>query len=157
VAERVGGYSMSPALFSIGIVISTVFWWVTGLSAGGLVTPVYLFIFIEQPLRLLYTWGVGLVTFLILNLLQRYLILYGRKRLAIGILLGVVVKLSLDTFLMPNLPVELFSTVIGTICSRLIANDFYRKGVVKRSSLSLIFVTTVVWLTNILIKSIMLV
>ncbi len=74
---------MSPALFSIGIVISTVFWWVTGLSAGGLVTPVYLFIFIEQPLRLLYTWGVGLVTFLILNLLQRYLILYGRKRLAI--------------------------------------------------------------------------
>ncbi len=148
---------MSPALFSIGIVISTVFWWVTGLSAGGLVTPVYLFIFIEQPLRLLYTWGVGLVTFLILNLLQRYLILYGRKRLAIGILLGVVVKLSLDTFLMPNLPVELFSTVIGTICSRLIANDFYRKGVVKRSSLSLIFVTTVVWLTNILIKSIMLV
>ncbi len=147
---------MSPALFSIGIVISTVFWWVTGLSAGGLVTPVYLFIFIEQPLRLLYTWGVGLVTFLILNLLQRYLILYGRKRLAIGILLGVVVKLSLDTFLMPNLPVELFSTVIGTIVPGLIANDFYRQGVVK-TSLSLIFVTVVVWLTNMLIKSIMLV
>jgi len=85
---------------------------------------------------------------------QRYLILYGRKRLAIGILLGVVVKLSLDTLLMPNLPVELFSTVIGTIVPGLIANDFYRQGVVK-TSLSLIFVTTVVWLTNILIKSIM--
>ncbi|AFK08257.1 MULTISPECIES: poly-gamma-glutamate biosynthesis protein PgsC/CapC [Mesotoga] len=145
---------MSPALFSIGIVISTAFWWVTGLSAGGLVTPVYLFIFMEQPLRLLYTWAVGLVTFLILNLLQRYLILYGRKRMALGIVLGVFVKLSLDTFLMPNLPVELFSTVIGTIVPGLIANDFYRQGIIK-TSLSLAFVTLLLWLIDTLIRTVM--
>ncbi|HNQ69765.1 MULTISPECIES: poly-gamma-glutamate biosynthesis protein PgsC/CapC [Mesotoga] len=145
---------MSPALFSIGIAISTAFWWVTGLSAGGLVTPVYLFIFMEQPLRLLYTWAVGLVTFLILNLLQRYLILYGRKRMALGIVLGVFVKLSLDTFLMPNLPVELFSTVIGTIVPGLIANDFYRQGIIK-TSLSLAFVTLLLWLIDTLIRTVM--
>ncbi|MDI9376060.1 MAG: poly-gamma-glutamate biosynthesis protein PgsC/CapC, partial [Thermotogota bacterium] len=62
---------MNPAIFSIGVVISTLFWWITGLSAGGIVTPVYLFIFIDQPLRLVYTWAVGLLTFIILNFLQR--------------------------------------------------------------------------------------
>ncbi len=103
---------MNPAIFSIGVVISTLFWWITGLSAGGIVTPVYLFIFIDQPLRLVYTWAVGLLTFIILNFLQRYLILYGRKRLALGITMGVFVKLPLDTLLVPNLPLELFSTVI---------------------------------------------
>jgi poly-gamma-glutamate biosynthesis protein PgsC/CapC len=142
---------MSPAIFSIGVVISTLFWWITGLSAGGIVTPVYLFIFIDQPLRLVYTWAVGLLTFIILNFLQRYLILYGRKRLALGITMGVFVKLALDTLLVPNLPLELFSTVIGTVVPGLIANDFYRQGVVK-TSLSLAFVTLLVWVLNISLK-----
>ncbi|MDI9374349.1 MAG: poly-gamma-glutamate biosynthesis protein PgsC/CapC, partial [Thermotogota bacterium] len=121
------------------------------LSAGGIVTPVYLFIFIDQPLRLVYTWAVGLLTFIILNFLQRYLILYGRKRLALGITMGVFVKLALDTLLVPNLPLELFSTVIGTVVPGLIANDFYRQGVVK-TSLSLAFVTLLVWVLNISLK-----
>ncbi|HOI64682.1 MAG TPA: poly-gamma-glutamate biosynthesis protein PgsC/CapC [Mesotoga sp.] len=142
---------MNPAIFSIGVVISTLFWWITGLSAGGIVTPVYLFIFIDQPLRLVYTWAVGLLTFIILNFLQRYLILYGRKRLALGITMGVFVKLALDTLLVPNLPLELFSTVIGTVVPGLIANDFYRQGVVK-TSLSLAFVTLLVWVLNISLK-----
>ena len=142
---------MNPAIFSIGVVISTLFWWITGLSAGGIVTPVYLFIFIDQPLRLVYTWAVGLLTFIILNFLQLYLILYGRKRLALGITMGVFVKLALDTLLVPNLPLELFSTVIGTVVPGLIANDFYRQGVVK-TSLSLAFVTLLVWVLNISLK-----
>jgi len=142
---------MNPAIFSIGVVISTLFWWITGFSAGGIVTPVYLFIFIDQPLRLVYTWAVGLLTFIILNFLQRYLILYGRKRLALGITMGVFVKLALDTLLVPNLPLELFSTVIGTVVPGLIANDFYRQGVVK-TSLSLAFVTLLVWVLNISLK-----
>ena len=142
---------MNPAIFSIGVVISTLFWWITGLSAGGIVTPVYLFIFIDQPLRLVYTWAVGLLTFIFLNFLQRYLILYGRKRLALGITMGVFVKLALDTLLVPNLPLELFSTVIGTVVPGLIANDFYRQGVVK-TSLSLAFVTLLVWVLNISLK-----
>jgi poly-gamma-glutamate biosynthesis protein PgsC/CapC len=142
---------MSPAIFSVGVVISTVFWWMTGLSAGGIVTPVYLYIFFDQPLRLLYTWGVGLLTFLILNFLQRFLILYGKKRLALGITLGVFVKLAFDTFLVPNLPLELFSAVIGTVIPGLIANDFYRQGIVK-TTLSLAFVTLLVWLTGIALR-----
>jgi poly-gamma-glutamate biosynthesis protein PgsC/CapC len=142
---------MNPAIFSIGVVISTLFWWITGLSAGGIVTPVYLFIFIDQPLRLVYTWAVGLLTFIILNFLQRYLILYCRKRLSLGITMGVFVKLALYTLLVPNLPLELFSTVIGTVVPGLIANDFYRQGVVK-TSLSLAFVTLLVWVLNISLK-----
>lgn len=146
---------MSPAIFSIGIVMSTLFWWISGLSAGGIVTPVYLFIFIQQPLRILYTWSVGFITFLILNFLQKHLILYGRKRLALGITLGVFVKLALDTLVTPNLPLELFSTVIGTIIPGLIANDFYRQGVIK-TTISLGFVTIMVWLVNIALKGLQL-
>jgi poly-gamma-glutamate biosynthesis protein PgsC/CapC len=146
-----GGGTMNPETFSVGISISTLYWWLTGLSAGGIVTPFYFYMFINNPLRILYTLGSGLITYLLVLLMNRFLILYGKKRLAVNILTGILVKLLIDYITIRNLPVDYISTTIGTIIPGLIANDFYRQGVLK-TIFSVGIVTAIIYFFIVFLK-----
>lgn len=135
---------MNPEIFSLGVVISILFWWITGLSAGGIITPVYIFLFLNQPLRVFYTLLIGFLTYLVVCLFNRYFILYGRKRMAAGILVGVVLKLAFDYLTINYFPLDYLSTIIGTIIPGLIANDIYKQGFIK-TFLSLGIVSILIW------------
>lgn len=72
----------------LGLAAGLVFAEFFGLAAGGLIVPGYLAVALPRPGDVLLTLGAGWVTFAIVDVLSRHLILFGRRRSAVTILVG---------------------------------------------------------------------
>jgi poly-gamma-glutamate biosynthesis protein PgsC/CapC len=84
-------------------------------------------LYLDQPLRVLATLCVALLSLLSYRILSRYLILFGRRRFAVFILLGGILAEGWLLFL-PRLfasPVEL--RVIGLVIPGLLANNLQKQ------------------------------
>ncbi|HCZ05534.1 MAG: gamma-polyglutamate biosynthesis protein CapC [Thermotogota bacterium] len=122
---------MNSAFFSVGLFISLLFSWFTGLSAGGIVSPVYLSFYVEQPLRMIPIILYALVTFGIVKTAHRFFILYGRRLFVFTLMVGVTVKTAMELLFAnfyPEIP-ALF--IVGGLVPGLIARDFERQGILK--------------------------
>jgi gamma-polyglutamate biosynthesis protein CapC len=115
----------------IGLMVGMLFYEKFDLSPGGVVTPGYLALFINNPERILSTIIIALLIWLILKYLTKQFILYGRRRFLFSILLGFALKLIIEAFLQPNLklPFEIIS--IGYIIPGIIANEMIRQKPIK--------------------------
>ena len=131
--------------FGLGIFIGFIFFEISGLTAGGIIVPGYLVLYVQEPERIVVTILVSLIVFGIVTLLSRYCILYGRRRFFLMILTGFIIRYGFDMLpvCLPESGFEL--KAIGYIIPGLIANEFYRQGVVK-TILAIIVVVTVVFL-----------
>lgn len=74
----------------IGLLLALIYTEATGTSPGGLVVPGYLALYLDQPLRVAATLAVAGLSVLAYRILSRRLILYGRRRFVLIILLGAV-------------------------------------------------------------------
>ncbi len=130
--------------FGLGIVIGFLFFEITGLTAGGIIVPGYLALYINEPGRIFITLIIGILAFVIVNYLTRFLIIFGRRRFLIMILTGFLLRAVFDKLhiYFPEPAIEL--QAIGYIIPGLIANEFARQGVIK-TILSMIIVTTLVY------------
>jgi poly-gamma-glutamate biosynthesis protein PgsC/CapC len=116
----------------LGLVISLVFSETLGLAAGGMVVPGYLALMIHEPLRIAGTVLVGLLTLAALRLLSRYVLIYGRRRIVIAVLIGFVfgaLSRNLLVFRWHDTPVDV--RTIGYVIPGLIANWMDRQGIVQ--------------------------
>ena len=113
----------------IGIVVSFAFYEIVGLSPGGIVVPGYIALFLDQPVRILVTLLVALLTYFAVNMLSNYIILYGRRRFLAMILVGFILKWLIEGLIIkiPISGIELQS--IGYIIPGLIANEMRRQGI----------------------------
>lgn len=122
---------------AIGIVVSFVFSEVYGLAAGGVVVPGYIALYLDRPYALAVTVLVALAAFAITKVLSHFLIVYGRRRTALTILIGFALGAWVSRF--EALP-ELFgldaadTSVIGYIIPGLIAIWFDRQGIVPTAA-----------------------
>jgi len=104
--------------------------------SGGFVTAAYLALFALRPLDLLFVIFAGLLTFLFVQFLTSRLILaFGRTKLGMMILSGVVISWLLEILIINFshghfIPWSGFVIIMPTIAS-LIANDFAREGTVR--------------------------
>jgi poly-gamma-glutamate biosynthesis protein PgsC/CapC len=117
---------------AIGIVVSFIFSEVYGLAAGGVVVPGYLALYLHQPYALALTLGAALATYALVKVLSSFVIVYGRRRSSITILVGFALGAWLARFdLIPqSLGVQSADlTVIGYIIPGLIAIWFDRQGI----------------------------
>ncbi len=122
-----------PVAISAGLAVSLVFTEAFGLAAGGMVVPGYVALYLTRPLAVVMTLGAGLATYLIVHLLSSLIIVYGRRRtvlmILIGYLLGALVRLAAggpQGFLQGA---DL--AVIGFIIPGLIAIWIDRQGIVE--------------------------
>ncbi|GAI94323.1 unnamed protein product, partial [marine sediment metagenome] len=76
----------------IGMVVSFAFYEMVGLSPGGIVVPGYIALFLDQPIRILVTLLVALLTYFSVKILSNYIILYGRRRFLAMVLIGFLLK-----------------------------------------------------------------
>ena len=147
----------------IGIVVSMLFYERELLSPGGVVVPGYTALFlITNPIIIVYTLIIALLTALIIKRASRITILFGRRRFAITMLLALSLSLASNVlfgFLAGPFPV-LFTgpyayqgfQVIGIIIPGLIANELHRQGVVPTlATLGAVSVITAVILYVIII------
>ncbi|MCX8015008.1 MAG: poly-gamma-glutamate biosynthesis protein PgsC [candidate division WOR-3 bacterium] len=103
-----------------------------GLAAGGIVVPGYIALYLQQPLRVIGTVLVGLIVYLLIKLLGRYMLLYGRRLLVIGVLLGYLIGYLIRLF--PPISFTDFKldvNVIGYVIPGLLAYWMNRQGIIE--------------------------
>ncbi len=123
---------MVETAIGLGLVISLIFSETLGLAAGGMVVPGYLALMIHEPLRIAGTIAVALLTLGVLRLLSRYVLIYGRRRIVVAVLIGFALgALSRDLLLLQykGIPVDL--RTIGFVIPGLIANWMERQGAIQ--------------------------
>jgi poly-gamma-glutamate biosynthesis protein PgsC/CapC len=113
----------------IGLVLALLWAEITDLSPGGIIVPGYFALYLDRPLRAAATLAVALLTLAIYRFLARRLILFGRRRFVLMVLVGAV--LSQAWLLVPPrlfaAPVEL--RVIGWVIPGILASSLARQKV----------------------------
>jgi gamma-polyglutamate biosynthesis protein CapC len=114
----------------VGVVVSLVYAERTGVIPAGLVVPGYLALVLDQTVFLAAIFLLSFLTFLIVDRgIDRYVILYGRRRFVAMLSIGIMLKLVFDA-LYPAMPFEVYEfRGIGVIVPGLIANAIHRQGV----------------------------
>ena len=129
-----------PGIYiGIGMVLSLFLTETMGVTAGGIIVPGYIAMNLENPERLVITFGVSIITFLLIKLLSQYIMIYGKRRLVLALLIGFLLGYLSRSENM--ITASLGSTefiVIGNIIPGLIANWMDRQGVLRTISTVLI-------------------
>ena len=121
----------------LGMVLSLFLTETLGVTAGGIIVPGYIAIYLHDPLRVVITFAIALLTFFILQGLGNVILIYGKRRLVFCLLLGFILGYFSRKWLI-FLPEGMNLVVIGNIIPGLIANWMDRQGVIKTISVILI-------------------
>lgn len=127
---------MDPLTLSIGIglIVGLIFVSLLGLSTGGMVVPGYFALEMGAPDRVAVTIIISMIIFAIVRLLSKFMIIYGRRRIAITVLLSFILGTLCNAFLTQFLTNSFYSDqaqVIGYIIPGLIALSIDRQGVIE--------------------------
>ena len=82
---------MNDILF-LGIILSLIFAEFTDLSPGGIIVPAYFAMYAYDWKRLAGTVILSLLCVAVLRLFSKYMILYGRRRYAVYLMTGILLK-----------------------------------------------------------------
>ena len=129
-----------PGIYiGIGMVLSLFLTETMGVTAGGIIVPGYIAMNLENPERLVITFGVSIITFLLIKLLSQYIMVYGKRRLVLALLIGFLLGYlsRSENMITAGLGTTDF-IVIGNIIPGLIANWMDRQGVLRTISTVLI-------------------
>ena len=122
-----------------------------GMAGGGLVVPGYLALHLTEPLTMIVTLAAGFAAFAVVRALGSILIVFGRRRTVLMILVGYLIGMVARYFMAGYVPeAGMEHRVVGYIIPGLIAVWLDRRGVVE-SFCSLITASVVVRLILILI------
>ncbi len=127
---------MVEAAVGLGVIVSLIFTELLGASAGGIVVPGYLALYLDRPVQILTTLLVALATWLLIRFISSFTILYGKRRMALSILLGFILGWLVTGMKLNVLSFNVES--VGYIIPGLIANWLERQGVVKTMSTMII-------------------
>jgi len=112
----------------IGLAVAALFTEFSGLYPGGIIVPGYLALFVNQPLRLAGTLVVALLAWATYRVLTRLLVVFGRRRFLLLVLLGGTWALIGYRVIPSAWPAALELRAIGWVVPGLIANCFERQG-----------------------------
>ena len=129
-----------PGIYiGIGMVLSLFLTETLGVTAGGIIVPGYIAMNLESPERLIITFGISIFTFLIIKLLSKFIMVYGKRRLVLALLIGFLLGYlsRSENMITAGLGTTDF-IVIGNIIPGLIANWMDRQGVLRTISTVLI-------------------
>jgi poly-gamma-glutamate biosynthesis protein PgsC/CapC len=81
---------MTYETFFIGLILAVLFVEIMDIYPGGIIVPAYIACYLDQPLRVLATVLIALLSLLTYRFLSRYFILFGRRRFVMLLLLGAL-------------------------------------------------------------------
>jgi poly-gamma-glutamate biosynthesis protein PgsC/CapC len=111
----------------IGILLAVLYAEIFDITPGGVIVPAYMALYLDQPLRILVTTAVAFLVLLVYSGLSRFLILFGRRRFLMLVLLGIVLGQMTSLVLPALFPVALGVQSIGWIIPGLLANNLLRQ------------------------------
>jgi len=134
---------MLEATIGLGVILSLLFTELLGASAGGIVVPGYIAMYLDRPGQIFGTLIVSLCTWGLIKIIGHFTILYGKRRMVLSILIGFILGWFSRSIVISNTTIlDLQMQSIGYIIPGLIANWFERQGFVK--TICAIFIAAVV-------------
>ena len=125
----------------LGIVLSLILSEALGVTAGGIIVPGYISLFLHQPAQVISTFLVAIIVWLIIRGLSKVMFLYGKRRIVLALILGFFFGYLSRTMYIETENIKSLA-VIGNIIPGLIANWMDRQGVVR--TLSVVLLTAVI-------------
>lgn len=123
------------AAVGLGVIVSLVFSELLGASAGGIVVPGYIALYLDRPMQILGTLAVSLLTWGIIRVISQFTLMFGKRRMVLSILIGFILGWATRLLVFENFTVYTFQLQsIGYIVPGLIANWFERQGFLKTIS-----------------------
>jgi gamma-polyglutamate biosynthesis protein CapC len=112
----------------IGIMVSLALTELTGITAGAIIAPGYIALLLDQPQALLGVLLAVVGTHVIVSLLAPWLFLYGTRRLAVSILVGLLLATGLGYVRGEFVSEALIWAGLGYVVPGLIAHQWHRQG-----------------------------
>ncbi|HNW24576.1 MAG TPA: poly-gamma-glutamate biosynthesis protein PgsC [Candidatus Cloacimonas sp.] len=123
------------AAVGMGVIISLMFSELLGASAGGIVVPGYIALYLDKPLQILGTLVISLLTWGIIRIISNFTLLFGKRRMVLSILIGFILGWLSRILVVQDITIhQLQMQSIGYIIPGLIANWFERQGFWKTLS-----------------------
>ncbi|MEN8649195.1 poly-gamma-glutamate biosynthesis protein PgsC/CapC [Streptomyces sp. 21So2-11] len=123
---------LTPEIAAIGIAVGLMFslvcYLTTNLSPGGMITPGWLALTLVEDLqRAAMVVGVTVLTYVTTLLVQRLVILYGKRLFSTVVLIGVLLQATLMIVLQLEFPLMYTNQTLGFIVPGLIAYQLVRQ------------------------------
>ena len=125
----------------LGIILSLVLSEALGVTAGGIIVPGYISLFLHQPVQVFSTFFVAILVWLIIKGLSKVMFLYGKRRIVLALILGFFFGYLSRIIYVDSESIQSVA-VIGNIIPGLIANWMDRQGVVR--TVSVVLLTAVI-------------
>ncbi|MCS5551249.1 MAG: poly-gamma-glutamate biosynthesis protein PgsC [Candidatus Neomarinimicrobiota bacterium] len=125
----------------LGIILSLVLSEALGVTAGGIIVPGYISLFLHQPVQVFSTFFVAILVWLIIKGLSKVMFLYGKRRIVLALILGFFFGYLSRIIYVDTESIQSVA-VIGNIIPGLIANWMDRQGVVR--TVSVVLLTAVI-------------
>ena len=125
----------------LGIILSLILSEALGVTAGGIIVPGYISLFLHEPVQVLSTFSVAILVWFIIKTLSRVMFLYGKRRIVLALILGFFFGYLSRVMYIDSEAINSVA-VIGNIIPGLIANWMDRQGVVR--TLSVVLLTAVI-------------
>ncbi len=130
---------MVEAAVGLGVIISLIFSELLGASAGGIVVPGYIAMYLHEPSFIVGTVAVSFATLLLIKIISKVTLLYGKRRMVLSILIGFILGWASRNIIFANVTIyDLRMQSIGYIIPGLIANWMERQGIVRTLSTMII-------------------
>ena len=133
----------------LALLISLVFTELTNLVPGGIIVPFYFALYLDDPVKILATVISALIAMAAVKFLSRFTILYGRRKFALYLIIGILEKILFtylyfgNTYMFYNL-----SMTIGYLVPGILGREMEKQGVLKTLG-SLTVVTLIIRLAQI--------
>ena len=125
----------------IGMCLSLMLTETLGVTAGGVIVPGYIALFLDEPFKIIVTFSIAILVVLIIKVLSNFMFIYGKRRLVLSLMLGFIFGYFSKLYLDPNkfLFMDSFDlSSIGNIIPGLIASWMDRQGTLKTISVIMI-------------------
>lgn len=128
---------------AVGLVLGFILFELTGLVAGGLVTPGYFALYFDQPWLMVQGLATAVITMFLVRLLARFTVLYGRRRFIVAVLTGFALQWTAGSLFWGAALAGTRIDALGYIIPGILANEMDRQGL-GRTLAALLLVTCAV-------------
>ena len=131
---------MAEISIGLGIFLSLILSESLGVTAGGIIVPGYIALYLHQPMQVLVTFLVAVLVWAIIQGMGNVMFLYGKRRIVLALILGFFFGYISRNFIYLSEDIGSVA-VIGNIIPGLIANWMDRQGIIR--TLSVVLLTSV--------------
>ena len=131
---------MAEISIGLGIFLSLILSESLGVTAGGIIVPGYIALYLHEPIQIVVTFLVAILVWVIIQGMGNVMFLYGKRRIVLALILGFFFGYISRNFIYLSEDIGSVA-VIGNIIPGLIANWMDRQGIIR--TLSVVLLTSV--------------